>query len=61
MTTLLAFFLGGTFGFLAATLGGWLDQLLSRAVDVLMAIPSLIFALLLMTIAQRLGAALGIR
>ena len=51
-TTCLAFFIGGTFGFLAATLGGWLDQLLSRAVDVLMAIPSLIFALLLMTIAS---------
>lgn len=51
-TTVLAFLLGGTFGFLAATLGGWLDQLLSRAVDVLMAIPSLIFALLLMTIAS---------
>ena len=51
-TTLLAFFLGGTLGFLAATLGGWLDQVLSRAVDVLMAIPALIFALLLMTIAS---------
>ncbi|WP_372884426.1 ABC transporter permease [Shimia sp.] len=51
-TTCLAFFIGGTLGFLAATLGGWLDQLLSRAVDVLMAIPSLIFALLLMTIAS---------
>ncbi|KPP89159.1 MAG: peptide/nickel transport system permease protein [Rhodobacteraceae bacterium HLUCCA08] len=51
VTTLLAFFLGGTLGLLAATLGGWLDQLLSRGVDVLMAIPSLIFALLLMTIA----------
>ena len=51
-TTLLAFLLGGTLGFLAATLGGWLDQLLSRMVDVLMAIPSLIFALLLMTIAS---------
>ncbi len=50
-TTCLAFLLGGTFGFLAATLGGWLDQLVSRSVDVLMAIPSLIFALLLMTIA----------
>lgn len=50
-TTLLAFFIGGTLGFLAATLGGWLDQVVSRAVDVLMAIPSLIFALLLMTIA----------
>jgi peptide/nickel transport system permease protein len=59
-TTLLAFLLGGTFGFLAATLGGWLDQLLSRAVDVLMAIPSLIFALLLMTIAQIWAPQLGI-
>jgi len=52
VTTLLAFFLGGTLGFLAATLGGWVDQVLSRGVDVLMAIPSLIFALLLMTIAS---------
>jgi len=59
-TTLLAFFLGGTLGFLAATLGGWLDQLLSRAVDVLMAIPSLIFALLLMTIASVWAPQLGI-
>ncbi|RVV98105.1 ABC transporter permease [Mesobaculum littorinae] len=50
-TTCLAFLLGGTLGFLAATVGGWLDQVISRAVDVLMAIPSLIFALLLMTIA----------
>lgn len=52
VTTLLAFLLGGVFGFLAAVLGGWLDQVLSRFVDVLMAIPSLIFALLLMTIAS---------
>lgn len=51
-TTCLAFFIGATFGFLAATLGGWLDQVVSRAVDVLMAIPALIFALLLMTIAS---------
>ncbi|NKB29246.1 MAG: ABC transporter permease subunit [Rhodobacteraceae bacterium] len=59
-TTCLAFFLGGTFGFLAATLGGWLDQVLSRAVDVLMAIPALIFALLLMTIASVWAPRLGI-
>ncbi|PUB17139.1 ABC transporter permease [Yoonia sediminilitoris] len=59
-TTLLAFLLGGSFGFLAATLGGWLDQLLSRIVDVLMAIPSLIFALLLMTIASVWAPQLGI-
>ena len=51
-TTVLAFLIGATLGFLAATIGGWLDQGISRAVDVLMAIPSLIFALLLMTIAS---------
>jgi peptide/nickel transport system permease protein len=50
VTTLLAFLLGSTLGFLAATLGGWLDQAVSRSVDVLMAIPQLIFALLLITI-----------
>lgn len=50
-TTCLAFAVGATLGFLAATLGGWLDNFISRAVDVLMAIPALIFALLLMTIA----------
>jgi peptide/nickel transport system permease protein len=50
VTTLFAFMLGGTLGILAATLGGWMDQLLSRAVDVLMAIPALIFAMLLLTI-----------
>jgi len=44
--------LGGSLGFLAATLRGWVDQLLSRTVDVLMAIPALIFALLLITVAS---------
>lgn len=60
VTTLLAFFIGGSLGFLAATLQGWLDQLLSRSVDVLMAIPSLIFALLLMTIASVWSVRLGV-
>lgn len=60
VTTLLAFFLGGSLGFLAAVLGGWFDQIMSRAVDVLMAIPSLIFALLLMTIAAVWAPRLGI-
>lgn len=50
VTTILAFLIGGVGGILAATLGGWLDQLLSRVVDILMAIPALIFALLLLTI-----------
>ncbi|MDB2398623.1 ABC transporter permease [Planktomarina sp.] len=59
-TTCLAFFVGGLLGFLAAIVGGWLDQTLSRAVDVLMAIPALIFALLLMTIASVWSNQLGI-
>ncbi len=50
LTTVLAFLIGATFGFIAAVLGGWLDQVVSRTVDVLMAIPQLIFALLLLTI-----------
>ncbi len=50
LTTCLAFLIGGISGILAASLGGWIDQLLSRTVDVLMAIPQLIFALLLLTI-----------
>ncbi|MDD9732696.1 ABC transporter permease [Mameliella sp. AT18] len=59
-TTLLAFVLGGTFGFLAATLRGWMDQVLSRMVDVLMAIPSLIFSLLLITVASAWVSGFGL-
>lgn len=50
VTTALAFLIGTTMGFLAATVGGYLDTMSSRVVDVLMAIPSLIFALLILTI-----------
>ncbi|CAM3979352.1 ABC transporter permease [Paracoccus yeei] len=50
VTTMLAFLLGTTTGLLAATVGGWFDTINSRVVDVLMAIPSLIFALLILTI-----------
>ena len=50
LTTCLAFFVGAFGGFLAAAVGGWVDQVLGRLVDVVMAIPSLIFALLLLTI-----------
>lgn len=50
LATILAFVLGGIAGLLAAVRGGWTDQLLSRLVDVLMAIPQLIFALLLLTL-----------
>ena len=48
-TTCLAFLVGGLGGLLAATLGGWVDQVLSRVVDILMAIPSLIFILLVLS------------
>lgn len=50
LTTAVAFLIGSFFGLLAATLGGWVDQLLGRLVDVMMAIPTLIFALLVLTI-----------
>ncbi len=50
ITTCLTFFIGGVCGLMASTLGGWVDQALSRLVDVMMAIPQLIFALLLLTI-----------
>ncbi|MBF9043156.1 ABC transporter permease subunit [Rhodobacterales bacterium HKCCE4037] len=50
VTTALAFIVGSVLGLLAATIGGWFDQIVSRAVDVLMAIPALIFVLLLLTI-----------
>ncbi|MCB2117145.1 MAG: ABC transporter permease [Rhodobacteraceae bacterium] len=50
VTTALAFLIGTTMGFLAATVGGHVDAVSSRMVDVLMAIPSLIFALLILTI-----------
>ncbi len=49
-TTFLAFLIGGCLGIAAAISQNWLDHLLSRSVDVLMAIPSLIFALMLLSI-----------
>jgi len=49
-TTFLAFLIGASLGLAAAINRSWLDQLISRSVDVLMAIPSLIFALVLLSI-----------
>jgi len=48
--TVLAFILGALAGLLAATTGGWFDQFLGRMSDVIMSIPSLIFALLMLSI-----------
>ena len=50
LTTAIAFLVGSLAGLTAATLGGWVDQTLGRVVDTLMAIPQLVFALLLLTI-----------
>ena len=50
LTTVLAFLLGGFCGLIAAIKGGWVDQGLSRVVDILMAIPQLIFALLILSV-----------
>lgn len=50
ITTMLAFSVGAGLGLAAAAKGGWVDQVLSRIVDVAMAIPPLIFALLVLTI-----------
>ncbi|MDF9778631.1 ABC transporter permease [Pseudomonas baetica] len=50
LTTVLAFLLGGLSGLMAAIKGGWVDQGLSRVVDILMAIPQLIFALLILSV-----------
>lgn len=49
-TTLIAFSVGAIAGLWAATVGGWVDQILSRGVDAIMGIPSLILSLLLLTI-----------
>ncbi len=46
----IAFAIGGVMGMLSALLGGWYDSIISRVVDILMAIPSLVFALLILTI-----------
>lgn len=46
VTTALAFGIGAIAGLLAAALGGWVDLVLSRLVDVLMAVPALILTLL---------------
>ncbi len=50
VATAIAFFLGAALGMIAAVKQGWFDQFMGRAIDVVMSIPSLIFALLLLSI-----------
>jgi peptide/nickel transport system permease protein len=50
ITTLLSFMVGTVMGLFAATLGGWTDLGVSRFVDILMAFPTLIFALMVLSV-----------
>lgn len=51
--TLISFSLGVFLGFFAAVVRGWPDQALSRLVDLLMSIPTLIFALVVLSVLPR--------
>jgi peptide/nickel transport system permease protein len=53
LTVLISFFIGGSLGIYAAVTRGWMDQIVSRLVDILMSIPVLIFALMLLTMAGK--------
>lgn len=50
LATALSFSLGSVLGMTAAVIGGWADQVLSRGVDLLMSIPTLIFALVVLSV-----------
>ncbi|MDJ1015597.1 MAG: ABC transporter permease [Paracoccaceae bacterium] len=50
VATTLAFVMGALAGLLAAVKGGWFDNFIGRTADVIMSVPSLIFALLMLSI-----------
>ncbi|MFT6104272.1 MAG: peptide/nickel transport system permease protein [Paracoccaceae bacterium] len=50
LATFVSFTLGAFMGMSAAVMGGWADQALSRSVDLLMSIPTLIFALVVLSV-----------
>lgn len=50
VTTLLSFFMGAVIGLFAAVLGGWTDLSISRVIDIMMAFPTLIFALTVLSV-----------
>jgi peptide/nickel transport system permease protein len=50
IATFIAFSIGVCLGFLAAAFGGWVDALLSRGIDILLAIPVLISALMVLSV-----------
>ena len=50
VTTMISFVIGSVLGFFAAALGGWTELGLSRIIDILMAFPTLIFALIALSV-----------
>ncbi|MFA3918173.1 ABC transporter permease [Ruegeria hyattellae] len=48
--TIISFVTGSVLAFFAAVMGGWVDQVLSRFVDLIMSIPTLIFALVVLSV-----------
>jgi peptide/nickel transport system permease protein len=50
LITICSFAIGIITGFAAAILGGWIDTTLSRFVDAMMAIPTLIFGLIILSV-----------
>jgi peptide/nickel transport system permease protein len=48
--TLIAFVIGVCLGFVAAAVGGWMDAILSRCIDIVLAIPVLISALMVLSV-----------
>ena len=50
VATAISFTMGSVLGFTAAVVGGWFDMLMSRFVDLLMAIPTLIFGLVVLSV-----------
>lgn len=50
MATALSFTLGSILGFTAAVYGGWVDQVMARLNDLVMSIPTLIFALVVLSV-----------
>jgi peptide/nickel transport system permease protein len=47
--SVLSFLIGATFGFMAASLGGWADTVMSRIIDALISFPSIIIALIVVS------------
>jgi peptide/nickel transport system permease protein len=50
IATLIAVCMGVCFGLLAAAVGGWVDAILSRCIDILLAVPVLISALMVLSV-----------